>query len=552
MKNLFQNQNIKSRVMFVILFLGLFVTSCNEYLDVNPTTAVSDETLFQSTTTADLLLNKVYSSLPSEYNVTDVNENWTDNSLNGVQGNYSYIVYAHSAYNPDNVSHFWGYYGPIRTANLFIQKVRNSNFDDEEWVKKRIAEARFLRAYYYMLMSTAHGGVPIITEVLNYSEQGEEIFRPRNTAEETFQFIIDECEAIVNDLPPRATDGRANAGAALALKGYVELFYASPLHNLSNDLSRWQSAASTYKRIIDSKTFDLFSDYETMFYEDNNGNIETIFAKQHLGGTGLGSSHEGIHGVRFSGGTTTSWAEMDPTQELVDEYCMSNGLPIDDPESGYDPQNPYVNREKRFYQSIVYDGSVFNNTEIIIRRGLGSPNEFDINSVGERTNTGYYPRKAINPKYAINSWNQLSSADFIIFRYAEVLLSYAEAQNEAVGPDQSVYEAVNKVRERSDLPPLKAGLSQNEMREAIHRERRVELCFEMKRWRDLLRLKIAEDKLNGYLHAMDITQKNGKWVYNVVPAPEGERVFYPEKNYFLPIPQAAIDRNPKLEQNPKY
>jgi hypothetical protein len=111
---------------------------------------------------------------------------------------------------------------------------------------------------------------------------------------------------------------------------------------------------------------------------------------------------------------------------------------------------------------------------------------------------------------------------------------------------------VNQVRARSELPPLKEGLSQEEMRVAIHRERRVELAFEEKRWFDLMRLKLAEKNLNGTLHAMKIEQQGGTWVYTVIPAPSGARRFFPEKNYLLPVPQSAIDRNSKLTQNPNY
>ncbi|MFA7471465.1 MAG: RagB/SusD family nutrient uptake outer membrane protein, partial [Spirosomataceae bacterium] len=108
------------------------------------------------------------------------------------------------------------------------------------------------------------------------------------------------------------------------------------------------------------------------------------------------------------------------------------------------------------------------------------------------------------------------------------------------------------VRERSELPPLPNGLSKDEMRKAIHRERRVELAFEEKRWYDLIRLRLAEKNLNSTLHAMVIENINGTWTYKVVPAPGGQRVFYPEKNYFLPIPQGALDQNTQLTQNPNY
>ena len=126
--------------------------------------------------------------------------------------------------------------------------------------------------------------------------------------------------------------------------------------------------------------------------------------------------------------------------------------------------------------------------EMVMKRIAGNRNATDLSDFNEATNTGYYLRKCLDPKYAVNGNQRLNSASFIIFRYAEVLLSYAEAQNEAVGPDVSVYEAVNKVRLRSELPVLPAGLSQDQMRTAIRHERRVELAFEQKRFYDLLQM----------------------------------------------------------------
>ncbi len=542
-----------------IIILGLititaifFMASCDDYLEVIPKSSVSDETLWANESTADLFLNNIYSDLPSTYSQFDSQENWSDDALNGgVNTEYSWIVYAQAAYNPDNVQHFWGYYTSIRKCNLFIQKVNERDFD-EGWKEQRLSEARFLRAFYYMWMCTAHGGLPIITDVLDYQEQGDGIYRPRNTAEETFQFIIDECEAIYSKLPLKSSEGRVTQGAALALKGYCELFWASPLYNINNELDKWASTATTYKKIIDLKEYELFPDYNSMFLEENNGNSETIFAKHHLGGTGLGSSHEGLHGTRMTHGTITGWGLISPTQEVVDEYFMANGLSIFNSESGYDPQNPYVNREKRFYQSIVFDGAEWNSDIIYTRRGIGSGNEIDLSSMDERTGTGYYLKKGMSPEYAVAGGHGLSSADFILFRYGEVLLSYAEAQNEAVGPDQSVYESINKIRARSELPPLVQGLTQDDMRNAILQERRVELAFENKRWRDLLRLKIAEEKLNGTFHGMLIEEKNEKLSYTIVPAADGKVKFDADKNYLLPIPQSAIDRNLNLKQNPGY
>ena len=322
------------------------------------------------------------------------------------------------------------------------------------------------------------------------------------------------------------------------------------MKNPNNDLSRWEKAATTFQKVIDLNKYDLFPDYGTLFFEENNNNVEVIFSRQHLGGTSL-ANYVGQIGPRFVNGSLTGWGHLDPTQDIVDEYAMANGLPITDPASGYDPQNPYVNREKRFYESIVYDESEWLGATMIMKQGVGSLNATDLNNSSISTRTGYYVRKMVNPKYA-GAQDNGNSANFIIFRYAEVLLSYAEARNEATGPDQSVYDAINEVRDRSDLPDLPLGLNQADMRKAILRERRVELAFEDKRLPDLLRSRLAEVKLNGTVHAIKIDIVGGNTVYTVVPAGGGTKVFDPAKNYVLPIPQYAIDVNPQLEQNPNY
>lgn len=544
-------QNIYS-VIAVLAFAGL-LTSCEKYLDVSPTDQVSDNNAWQTTGNADMFLNDIYGALSGSFTTNDPDESFSDNTMRGSSSGYSFTAYAKSSYTPGSVRDDWTTnYTKIRKCNLFIEKITASTLTDT-WKKMRIAEARFLRAYFYQILWTRYGGVPIITEVLNRGEQGDEIFRERSTSDETFKFITDECAAIATDLPLTPDKGRASKGAALTLKGWCELFQASPLKNPSNDKSRWAAAAATNKQVMDLNKYSLFPDLESLFYEENNHNVEVIFDKAYLGGTTLGSSREGLHGAWIVGGTQRAWSAPNPTQEIVDSYFMANGLPITDPASGYDPQNPYLNREKRFYQSIVYDGSKWLGYEMETWIGSGSRNTLDLSSANEATNTGYYLRKGLNPKYEFASGDQrLSSASFIIFRYAEVLLSYAEAKNEESGPDETVYTAVNKVRERSGLPALKTGLTQVQMRALIQQERRVELAFEEKRWTDLLRLKMAETKLNGAFHAMKITKEGGKKVYAVIEAPNGGRLFSANKNYLLPIPQAVIDKNAKLIQNPNY
>jgi hypothetical protein len=541
--------NIKLLGTIVLLIFSISFTSCKKFLEVTPKDQVTDGSLWSTTDNATLFLNNIYSAIPT-LPTSDPWDNFSDNSLNGQAGRVSTNVYGPGLYTPSNAPNTWGNYTNIRRCNLFIEKVTASTLADS-WKKGALAEARFLRAFFYSRLWIYHGGVPVITDVLNQSEQGDEIFRPRNTSEETFAFIQKELTEIEMDLPVTAGAGKATRGAALTLRGVCELFNASPLKNPSNEKARWTAAAATFKKVIDLNKYSLFADYNTMWFEANNNNVEVIFARQHLGGTSLANYRDGEIGPRFVRGSLTGWGHQNPTQDIVDEYFMANGLAITDPGSGYDPQKPYVGREKRFYESIVYDGSEWLGDIFVMKQGVGSLNATDLNNSSISTRTGYYIRKGINPQYA-GAQNNGNSANWIIFRYAEVLLSYAEAQNEAVGPDQSVHDAINAIRARVSLPKLPTNLSQAQMKAAIHKERRVELAFEEKRLPDLLRLKLAEVKLNGTVHAMKIELVGGNPVYTVVPAGGGNKFFDPAKHYLLPIPQSAIDKNPQLQQNPGY
>lgn len=520
--------------------------ACSKNLDVTPKDQISDAILWTNAANADLFLNNIYGAVVGPFSGSDSWEHFSDNAISGIAGQYSATVFGEGNYTPANAPSLWGNYTNIRKANLFIKKVSASELSDD-WKKIRIAEARYLRAFFHAQLWHYHGGIPVITEVLNQTEQGDDIFYARSSFDETFNFIKEELDAIVDDLELSPETGRASKGAALTLKAWCELFAASPLNNPSNDAGKWANAAGTYKKVIDLGVYDLFPDHRSLFLEDNNNNVEVIFDKPYFRNNGL----TGVMGPSYVGNQYRGYGYSNPTQELVDAYMMENGLPITDPLSGYNPANPYAGREQRFYNDIIYDGAEWLGIEVVMKQGVGSRSATDLSNLNEATNTGYYWKKLMDPKYA-NVGNNQNSAHYILFRYAEVLLGYAEAQNEAVGPDPSVYDAVNKVRQRVQLPLLAAGLSQSQMRAVIARERRVEFALEEKRWLDLVRLKLAEEKLNGSMHAVVINQVGGVWQYSYVPAPGGLRAFHPEKNYWLPIPQSAMDRNDKLVQNPNY
>lgn len=597
--------NIKN-IISCLLVLVISGCSQEDFLENENKENLTDATQWASESTADIFLNDCYSEIPLKWNFEENLDYYTDD--------YN-ISHYYTASNwrlgiclvpPESTTNAWGgtqgptygytwasFFTKIRKVNTFIQKVteNQANFS-ADYVNRRLDEARFLRAFFYSEYFMHVGGLPIITEPLDRSTMGEdELLTPRATFEETFRFITDELGDVVSNgfLPVKYSKadgdaGRATLGAALALKGWIELFAASPLFNTATpylpdpdlavhfgnyDASRWAQAAATNKQFIDqygSGPYGLFADLPNLWREANEYNEEIIWDRQVVAGVaGLGSNYERRGGPTYVLGEYLTWGNYNPTQEIVDQFSMANGLPITDPASGYDPQNPYQGREKRFYDFIVYDGAPYKldwmpEEDIIYTRiDLTLPNPDRSNQIDLAGNTdigdsGYYQKKKLNPDAAPG--DDVSGQNYVFYRYAEVLLNYAEAQNEVAGPDASVYDAVNQVRGRSDLPPLPAGLDKNGMREAIHRERRVELCFEDKRYFDNKRLAQGPETMGKPRHNMVIrntvpSDNSGTWVYNVEVEKKYTVNFEP-KQYMSPIPQNVIDQNPLITQNPGY
>lgn len=551
-------------ILLALLIISMSACKKDGFLNVPPKGQLTDATTFSSEGNADLFVNDIYNQLPDINNEDEVLDQYTDNDFVGATWMTGQSVVRANAINPTSVprgpasSFNWGtQYANIRKCNVFLQEVakNKANFS-ATWYTQRVGEVTFLRAFFYSILYTNYGGVPLITVPLNNAD-GSDIFSARNTADETLAFIEADCDAAATALPAVATQtGRVTSGAALTLKGWVELFAASPLTNTSNDPTKWARAAATNLQVINTKQYSLFPDYGAQFLAANNWNSEQIFAKAYALPS-KGHKREGILGPVIVHGGEQAWGNLAPTQNLVDDYEMDNGKPITDPTSGYDPQHPYLNREQRFYQSVVYDGSTWQGD--IWESRIGGNNQIDLGSSSDISNTGYNGKKTLDE--SINGQTSLgtspNTSNYTFYRYAEVLLSYAEAQNEAAGPDQTVYSAVNLVRTRSALPPLPAGLSQADMRTDIRRERRIELAFEDKRWYDIRRWDITTKGpavLTSAEYGMKITPNdNVAHTTNVTYTPV--QIFknaFSEYMNWLPIPQSVMEQNSKLVQNPGY
>jgi starch-binding outer membrane protein, SusD/RagB family len=594
---------IKKYILYAcVVASSVGIASCDKYLDNEKKDVLTDATQWATESNADIAVNDVYDQIPDLYSSPENFDNFTDD--NDPDHYYSSWSYKDGNVNPAAADyrllfntpalgvalinrHNWpDLYKAIRKCNLVIQQIaaNKKNYSDA-WYNKRMDEMRFHRAYHYATLLLHWGGVPIIT-VPQTREDSAKLFITRSTYAETLDFITKSLDTILNNKylavkynKGNADAGRATLGAALMLKAYVQLVAASPLHNSATypagsdpkkvvtfgdyNVNRWATAAASFKKFMDDwggNQYKLVPDDSTIWYESNEYNPEVIFDRQYVANI-KGGSLEYYGGPVYVLGAYATWGNYNPTQELVDQFFMANGKKITDPTSGYDPQNPYVGREKRFYKWIVYDGAPhkmdwMSSTDTIyfrIDKVKPSKNEIDF-GLADNSNTGYNFKKKLNPTN--RPGQNLSGANYVYFRYTEVLLGYAEAQNEAVGPDQSVYDAINAVRARVSLPGLSAGLTQTEMRDAIRQERRVELCFENKRFFDIKRWKIAEQVLTVDLHGMKVentvpSNNSGVWKYTPVSLNHPHK-FFP-KQYMQPIPQPVIAQNPNgLFQNPGY
>jgi len=587
------------KFLFNIGFVAMLIctASCNKYLNDNVNKAtIPDADQWASEASADLFVNGMYGHLYNPTNSPDPLDNFTDDNDGGIYwtsyhykaANVGPSVDAGTQFNTfgNNYADWDSNYARIRICNVFLQKTKqySANFSSA-WIAKRTDEVRFIRAFTYSMLLQFFGGVPLWTTVPdNNTMTAAQLDQPRATFEQTFNFIDNELDTIIKNgnLAVKynhgdADAGRATLGAALMLKGWIELFAASPtfnsgtyplpdpgnlVHFATADPQRWAKAAATFKQFMTNYTqYSLFPDYSKFWYEDNEYNSEIIWDKNLVANVPSpeSSNYDQYGGPVYILGQYYTWGNYDPTQELVDAYRMANGKDITDPTSGYDPQHPYVGREQRFYQSIVFDGAPYfqpwmKRTDTIytrIDKVHPSQNQIDFAS-SDVSNTAYYNRKRLNP----NGGAGVSSGiNYIYFRFAEVLLGYAEAQNEAVGPDASVYAAMTTVRARGGLPALPAGLTQAQMRTQIQNERRVEFAFEDKRYYDIIRWGTAKTVLATDRHAMEITNSSptddaGVWVYT--PIPLNHPYGFLDKMWVAPIPQSVMDANTKLIQNPGY
>lgn len=566
----------------VLLTGAMACTKSDSFLD-NKTSALDEQAVFSDSARTMGFLTRIYADMGYSFNKgrwsshgnTEQATDDAEYAYSGVtqgavvlySGSISPINYAGGVLND-----FWNTpWVDIRRVNLLLSKLPSTPLSSD--MQKRVkGEARFLRAWFYHLLLINYGGVPLIGDNVYGIE--DVINVPRASWAECVSYLVKELDEAGQLVPATNNDynavdyGRITKGACMGLKSRILLYAASPLFNGGSiatdpdvakvvsypayDVKYWQAAADAAQDLINSGYYTLSLDNTTRpgfgfynvflqrvnpeyilgFYRANNKDIELFYNPPTRGGQ----------------------KNSQPSQNLVDAFPMRNGRSITDPTSGYNPANPYVNRDPRFNYSIIFNESKYANSsgsqaQVLTYEGSGSDGF-------PATTTGYYSRKMCDSTVAQNSSGTTQRA-WPLIRYAEILLNYAEAINET-GQTQLAYPKLIDLRKRAGIDAgtdgmygMKQNMTVQEMRNFIQNERRIELAFEDHRWNDIRRWKIAMVTNNAYNKVMRIVKNsNGTYTYNLQESVRRHN-FRPEM-YLLPIPNDEIRKMPAMVQNPGW
>lgn len=573
--------------------LLLTTVSCTDSYEGTPVNMFTEDYLFSKTDSngvvARQFLNRIYFYMRNGHNGVngDYLDAASDDALSVNSGDpdvYKLAIGRYSASSNIPSDMIWtDPYEVIRRVNILLNGIDvvpfNTTYTDALGNTRPLnvsmkAEARFLRAYFYFELMKRYGGIPIIGDKVY--ELNENIELPRKTFSQTVDYIVSELDDIKDDLRslPLA-DASANAHvvttqAAQALKIRVLLYAASPLFNerpiesgnelvgyAAYDRERWKVVADVARSFINDYGRDggplgldpNFKDVFTTWY-DNTTHKEMIFFRENGSDTSVETANGplGLSGAKQGNGRTN------PTQNLVDAFLMKDGYPIKgSPNYEYNPQRPYENRDPRLEYTIIHNGTNWlNNTMQTWQGGANNP-------LGSSYSlTSYYMRKFMG-NFESGTEYQATLHNWVMFRYAEILLNFAEAENEYLSsPSQDVYDAIIALRKRAGIEagahnlyglPERENVTQADMRKIIQNERRIELAFEEHRYWDIRRWRLAEMIYAQPVKGMFITTSLTGTTY--IPQ-DVLTVDWDNKRYLYPIPYSEVIKNKNMVQNPNW
>lgn len=497
---------MKKICYFIIL---ISFVACDSLLDVNPSDKYSTDTFWLDEEQYKAALTGCYNNFyNSQIFFNGETEMLTPNSMAYNEANNTKDVARGAGLTTSTIFlSFWrNAYQGIGRANTLLDQIDNATFDEEAKNQMK-GQALFIRALYYSYLTDLYGDCPLITETPDNDKHGDLPRTPKSQIVDQIITDLTEASALLPVSYSASNTGKITKGAALALKARVLLYN-----------EKWAESAAAAKQVIDMGIYDLFTDYRGMYLPENENNLEVIFDIQY-------EAPFFMHGLD---NTIKTLNRPAPTKNLVDTYLMTDGKSIAESPL-YDPENPYENRDPRLHQSIVCIGYPYNG-EITTKEDVVTT------GFGQKKLTSYPDDQTIQ----ITAGN--SDLNLIVIRYAEVLLTYAEALNEAnANPGTEVYWALNELRNRPsvNMPEIEAGVSKEEMRAIIRLERRIEMACEGLYYADIRRWGIAE-------------VVNNQPIYNNEGVVVENRSFNEDRDYLWPIPADEVQENENLEQNPGW
>lgn len=551
------------KIFLTILSVTLF--SCDSYLDRFPLGGPSSETYL--TTEEELIetLSGAYSlnsnHLRDGMSMNLVLDGTTDIAFDRSTAGLQQLGNGSFAANSGIAADVWkNAYKVIGRCNFLLDNMHRAqdNVSPEKF-KAIAAEARFIRAYTYQYLIEFYGDIPFVIKSINL----DEALMPRTSKDVILNFVLTELDEIKDDFSVGYKNkGRATKAAALTIKARAALYN-----------EKWEIAESAAKEVIDMGAYRLHDDFSELFTYAGENSPEIIWSHQYL----KAAKKTTIIARNIMSRNSKGYSMKVPTQALVDSYMCTDGLAIDKSPL-YDPKKPFENRDPRLSQTIALPGTIFYGYQFETHKdstmcwnynvtpAVRIKNEDVTNAYA--TFTGYCWRKYSDIADLNEPAN--SELDAIIIRYAEVLLIYAEAKIQQNEIDQSVYDAINEIRQRPsvNMPMVSTSLSKQDLLQLVYRERMYELAMEGFRLVDIRRWKIAEDVMTGPLYGRvqkgflssapkineygvpDYSAVSNKGDMRIVE----ERVFDNTngRNYLWPIPDEERTTNPNLTQNPGF
>ncbi|MDT0675874.1 RagB/SusD family nutrient uptake outer membrane protein [Autumnicola musiva] len=548
------------KLFYIVGFINIgFMMSCSEdILDTKPLNGYSDVDVFSDASLLRNYVNGAYGTFRTPFRDENTfTDGLTDNAYNQHGSAEAQVRrYNQGEVTRDNgesvtFSLWYHSYTYIRRANLFFEQIQGSPINENELTTMK-GEMHFIRAYNYFQLLSWYGGVPLITDTFELGQDSYSV--DRSSIEETVAFIVEELDMAISQLPSKSSvlDGRASMEAAMALKGRTLLYAASPLFNESGDQSKWQAAMEANREVMDLSSVSLvdMDNWGPMFRGENDQ--EVIFRRQYSQQNNQGY---GVNVWLFPN-SNGGWATITPTQDLVDsfELVTSGELPEESP--SYNPQEPYENRDPRFYETILYNGASFKDGTYDPYLDKQEPDNQDLAGLDSRISP-ISPHNASRTGYNFLKWSQPSVGEFdgntgpyIFFRKTEFYLNYAEAQIE-LGNEEEARNAINEVRRMREMPDINT--SGQELMEEYRNETRVEFVLEDHRFFDIRRWMIADEVLDDPAMGVEVFRlSDGSFEYNYDFTTQANRQWV-DRQYFLPIPFEEIQRSGgAIEQNPGY